>query len=107
MRILFFSQYFVPEVTAPRVRAEAFAEGLARLGHEVEVICEVPNHPTGIIYPGYGEAGSDRGADRRLRGDLRARVRAPGEDDPQPARCSTGPTQRPRRPPAPSRVGPT
>ena len=65
MRILFFTQYFVPEVTAPRVRAEAFAEGLARLGHEVEVICEVPNHPTGIIYPGYGERFRDR---RRIGG---------------------------------------
>ncbi len=60
MRILFFTQYFVPEVTAPRVRAEAFAEGLALLGHEVEVICEVPNHPTGIIYPGYGGRARDR-----------------------------------------------
>ena len=65
MRVLFFTQYFVPEVTAPRVRAQAFAEGLARLGHEVEVVCEVPNHPTGIVYPGYGGRWRDR---RRLEG---------------------------------------
>lgn len=65
MRILFLTQYFVPEVTAPRVRAQAFAEGLARLGHEVEVLCEVPNHPTGIVYPGYGQKLVDR---RRIDG---------------------------------------
>ncbi len=63
MRILFFTQWFVPEVTAPRVRAQAFAEGLAALGHELEVICEVPNHPTGIVYPGFGGKLVDR---RRL-----------------------------------------
>ena len=65
MRILFFSQYFVPEVTALRLRAEAFAAGLAARGHEVEVIAEVPNHPTGIVHPGYGKRWVDR---RRLDG---------------------------------------
>ena len=32
MRILFFTQYFMPEVTARRVQAQAFAEGLAARG---------------------------------------------------------------------------
>lgn len=53
MRILILSQYFAPEVTAARVRLQAFAEGLARCGHQVEVICEVPNHPEGVVLDGY------------------------------------------------------
>ncbi len=65
MRILFLSQHFVPEVTASRARAQAFAEGLTELGHEVEVICEVPNHPDGVVQPGYSGHRFDR---RRLDG---------------------------------------
>jgi colanic acid biosynthesis glycosyl transferase WcaI len=53
MRILIFTQYFTPEITAPAVRLQAIAAGLAELGHEVEVICEIPNHPSGIVEPGY------------------------------------------------------
>jgi colanic acid biosynthesis glycosyl transferase WcaI len=53
MRILLLSQYFTPEVTAARVRLEPLAEGLAERGHDVEVICEVPNHPEGIVHDGY------------------------------------------------------
>lgn len=53
MRVLLFSQYFTPEVTAARARLEAFAEGLAASGHEVEVVCEVPNHPEGIVRDGF------------------------------------------------------
>jgi colanic acid biosynthesis glycosyl transferase WcaI len=53
MRILLISQFYAPEVTAARVRVQAFAEGLAAKGHEAEVICEVPNHPSGVVEPGY------------------------------------------------------
>ena len=53
MRLLVFTQYFTPEITAARVRLHAFAEGLASLGHQVEVICEVPNHPEGIVEPDF------------------------------------------------------
>ena len=49
MRILVFSQYFTPEVTAARARLHPIAKHLAERGHEVEVICEVPNHPEGVI----------------------------------------------------------
>jgi hypothetical protein len=31
----------------------SFAAGLAERGHDVEVICEVPNHPQGRIHEGY------------------------------------------------------
>ncbi len=51
MRVLILSQHFAPEVTAARARVEAFAAGLAARDHQVEVICAVPNHPEGIVYP--------------------------------------------------------
>jgi glycosyltransferase involved in cell wall biosynthesis len=54
------TQYFPPEITAPAVRLHAISAGLADRGHEVEVVCEVPNHPRGIVYPGYGGRLVDR-----------------------------------------------
>ena len=54
MRILFFNQYFPPEITAGAMRAQGFTAGLERLGHEVHVVCEVPSHPAGVVAPGYG-----------------------------------------------------
>lgn len=54
MRVLLVSQYFTPEITAAAARLHGFAEGLARRGHQVEVICEVPSHPAGVVEPGYG-----------------------------------------------------
>jgi colanic acid biosynthesis glycosyl transferase WcaI len=49
MRVLLLTQHYAPEVTAGRFRVEAFAEALARRGHEVDVICPVPNHPGGVV----------------------------------------------------------
>ena len=54
MRVLVLSQYFTPELTAGAARVHAFAARLAAVGHAVHVICEVPNHPTGVIAEGYG-----------------------------------------------------
>src|SRR5687768_6739026 len=51
MRILILTQYFAPEVGATSARLHAFAAGLAARGHAVEVVCEVPNHPQGVIRP--------------------------------------------------------
>ena len=65
MRVLIASQYFPPEIHGPSARLGAFAGGLAELGHDVEVVCEVPNHPGGIVAPGYGGRFVDR---RRLDG---------------------------------------
>ena len=53
MRFLFLTQYFPPEIGAPQVRLAAMARELVRLGHEVEVVTGLPNHPTGHIFPGY------------------------------------------------------
>jgi glycosyltransferase involved in cell wall biosynthesis len=65
MRVLILSQHFTPEVTAARFRIEPFVEALLGSGHEVEVVCAVPNHPEGVIHPGF-------------RGRLLVRKRAPG-----------------------------
>ncbi len=54
MRILLISQYFAPEVTAASFRMVPIAEMLAERGHEVEVICEAPNHPEGVFHDGFG-----------------------------------------------------
>jgi glycosyltransferase involved in cell wall biosynthesis len=53
LRLTIVSQYYPPEVTAAAMRVSAFASGLAQLGHEIEVICEVPNHPSGIVDEGF------------------------------------------------------
>lgn len=53
MRILYLSQYFPPEVGATQTRAYEMARGLARAGHQVTMIAEVPNHPSGVIPPAY------------------------------------------------------
>jgi glycosyltransferase involved in cell wall biosynthesis len=53
MRVLILSQHFTPEVTAARFRIEPFVTALRGSGHEVEVVCAVPNHPEGIVHPGF------------------------------------------------------
>jgi colanic acid biosynthesis glycosyl transferase WcaI len=54
MRVLIFTQYFPPEIGATQARLHSFAAGLAERGHDVEVVCEMPNHPQGVVHPGYG-----------------------------------------------------
>jgi glycosyltransferase involved in cell wall biosynthesis len=49
VRILYISQYFPPEVGATQNRAYEMALGLIRAGHEVTMVTEFPNHPTGVI----------------------------------------------------------
>lgn len=53
MRILIVSQYFAPEMTAASARLLPFAEGLAARGHSVDVLAALPNHPQGVVYPGF------------------------------------------------------
>ena len=53
MRILYFTQYFVPEAGATQARAHDMARAMVGAGHEVVLICEVPNHPAGRIWPAY------------------------------------------------------
>ena len=49
MKILFLCQYFPPEPGAPAARTHEHAREWVRLGHEVTVVCGVPNHPDGEI----------------------------------------------------------
>lgn len=53
MRILYLSQYFPPEAGATQTRAYEMALNLVRLGHQVTMLTEFPNHPSGVIPPQY------------------------------------------------------
>lgn len=53
MRILYLSQYFAPEIGATQTRAYEMAHHLVRAGHQVTMVAEVPNHPSGVIPPEY------------------------------------------------------
>lgn len=53
MRILFLTHYFPPEVNAPASRTYENTKRWVRAGHSVTVLTCAPNHPNGIIYPGY------------------------------------------------------
>ena len=50
MKILFVCQYFYPEV----FRGNDIAFHWAEQGHEVHVVCGVPNYPDGVFHKGYG-----------------------------------------------------
>lgn len=53
MRILYISQYFPPEAGATQTRAYEMAKNWVRLGHNVTMLAEFPNHPSGIIPSNY------------------------------------------------------
>lgn len=49
MKILFVCQYFYPEV----FRGNDIAFHWAEKGHDVHIVCGVPNYPDGVFYKGY------------------------------------------------------
>lgn len=53
MRILHLSQYYPPESGAVQVRSDKIDHYLVSQGHQVTVLAEVPNHPSGITWPEY------------------------------------------------------
>jgi colanic acid biosynthesis glycosyl transferase WcaI len=53
MHILFLSHYFPPEVNAPASRLAEHARAWRDAGHQVTVITCAPNHPAGVLFPGY------------------------------------------------------
>lgn len=53
MRILFLSHYFPPEGTPPASRTYTHCKHWVTAGHEVTVVTCAPNHPRGVLYPGY------------------------------------------------------
>jgi hypothetical protein len=52
LRIVFFTHYYPPEVNAGLRVLRSIAQW-AEAGHDVTVVTSVPNHPRGIVYPGY------------------------------------------------------
>lgn len=53
MHILVLSHYYVPEVNAPASRLSENARHWVAMGHKVTVVTCAPNHPRGVVYPGY------------------------------------------------------
>jgi len=56
MRILLVTHYFPPETGAPQARLSALARTWAADGDTVTVLTGMPNHPTGVVQPGYRRA---------------------------------------------------
>ncbi|MFH0799361.1 MAG: glycosyltransferase family 4 protein [Pseudomonadota bacterium] len=53
MKILFFTDHFKPEPSAPAAHVYERAQMWSRLGHDVTVLCGAPNFPEGKVYAGY------------------------------------------------------
>lgn len=53
MRILFFTDHFKPEPSAPAAHVYERAKLWVEWGHDVTVITSAPNFPVGKVYPGY------------------------------------------------------
>jgi len=53
MHVLFLTHYFPPEVNAPASRTYENTKRWVKAGHQVTVLTCAPNHPNGIVYPGY------------------------------------------------------
>ena len=53
MHILFLTHYFPPESRYTASRTYENAKRWVKAGHKVTVITCAPNHPNGILYPGY------------------------------------------------------
>jgi len=49
MKILVITQYYYPEPGATSNRLLSIVQAMVKRGHDVTVICEFPNHPTGIL----------------------------------------------------------
>lgn len=54
MHVLLVTHYFPPEIGAPQARLSELARAWARSGDHVTVLTGMPNHPTGVVPPGYG-----------------------------------------------------
>ena len=53
MKILFLTDNFPPETNAPATRTYEHARSWVAAGHEVTILGNVPNFPTGKVFPGY------------------------------------------------------
>jgi glycosyltransferase involved in cell wall biosynthesis len=62
MNILFLTDNFPPETNAPATRTHEHARNWVSAGHQVVVLTNVPNFPTGRVFPGYRNKLWQRGA---------------------------------------------
>lgn len=53
MRVAVYTHYFAPEIGAPSARLREMGREWVSRGHSVDVVTCFPNHPTGVLYPGY------------------------------------------------------
>lgn len=53
MNIACFTHYFTPEIGAPSARIYDMSIQWLAQGHGVDVVTCFPNHPEGVLYPGY------------------------------------------------------
>jgi len=49
VKLLYLTQYYPPEIGAGAVRGNIMSKYLANDGWEIDVVCERPNYPTGIV----------------------------------------------------------
>lgn len=55
MKLLYLTQYYPPEIGAGAVRSNIMSKYLSNDGWEIDVVCERPNYPTGILDERYKE----------------------------------------------------
>ena len=53
LRIVYWCQFFWPEVSAPSRRLLDFGRVWRELGHQVTIVTGMPNHPSGIVLSSY------------------------------------------------------
>ena len=53
LKIIFFTDHFFPEVSAPAAHIYDRCRIWVKNGHDVTVITNFPNYPAGRIYDGY------------------------------------------------------
>lgn len=53
MKILFLAQRYAPEEISASILISELAVDLAKRGHQVTMVTEVPNYPHGKVFPGY------------------------------------------------------
>ncbi len=56
MRILFLTDHYPPEASAPAVRCSTHAKRWIERGHQVTIVTNFPNYPDGKVFGGYRQS---------------------------------------------------